>query len=96
MNYDELERLKKTREYEAASQMEDAVNSFSWDEKKFAQAFSTWHRTLQQTFFRTVVEVIKTAASDNYGFDPRNMATHELARRIVESGALDESYLPMV
>ena len=96
MNYFELEELKQTREYRAAEEMESALNSMGWNPGRFAQAFTTWHRTLQQEFFRTVVAIIRVAASDEYGHDLRNQGSHEIARRIVESGILDDVYLPFI
>ncbi len=96
MDYIELEQLKQTREYQAAEAMESALNSMSWDPKKFAKSFTTWHRTLQQEFFRTIVATIRVAASDEYGHDLRNQGSHETAKRIVESGALDNIYLPFI
>lgn len=96
MDYLELEELKQSHEYKAAEAMESALNSMSWNPKKFAQSFTTWHRTLQQEFFRTIVATIKIAASQNYGVDLRNKGTHETAKKIVESGALDDAYLPFI
>ena len=96
MNYLEFEELKQSREYKAAENMESALNLMGWKPKKFAESFTTWHRTLQQAFFRTIVAIIKIAASEEYGFDQRNQGTHEAAKRIVESGVLDEIYLPFI
>lgn len=45
---------------------------------------------------RTIVAVIKNMGSDNYSVDTRNKATHELCRKIVNSGILDETTLPMI
>ena len=96
MNFKELEELKKTREYKAARDLEDSVNTFLWDPEKFAKAFTTMHKTLQQNVFRTIVAVIKEAASDEYNYDGRNEAAHELAKKIVETGVLDYPYLPTI
>lgn len=96
MTYQEIERLKESREYKAAEALESALNSMSWNPNKFAQSFTTWHRTLQQEFFRTIVAVIVITASDEYGFDLRNEGSHEAAKRIIHSGALDEISLPFI
>ena len=32
----------------------------------------------------------------NYGTDLRNQASHELCKRIVDSGVLDEAHLPFI
>lgn len=34
--------------------------------------------------------------SENYGTDLRNRASHELCKRIVESGLLDDAHLPFI
>lgn len=96
MDYQELEQLKQSREYKAAEAMETALNSMSWNPEKFAKSFTIWHRTLQQEFFRTIVATIQVAASEDYGFDLRNKGTHEIAKKIVDSGALDNYYLPFI
>jgi len=45
---------------------------------------------------RTFVAMIHVMASDNYGFDDRNRGSHEAAKKMVESGILDEIYLPFI
>ena len=96
MNYQELEQLKETREYKAAEALADAVNSMGWNPKKFAMGMTVQHRTLQQEVMRTFVAMIHVMASDNYGYDLRNKGSHEAARKMVESGILDEIYLPFI
>lgn len=96
MDFQEMEILQESREFKAAEQLENAVNTFSWNPKKFAESIPFCHRTLQQTIFRTIVAVIQKMADDNYGVDDRNRAAHETAKRIVESGALDNAYLPFI
>lgn len=85
-----------TREYKAAQVLENALNDYSWSPQKFAECIGTFHKTLQQTFMRTIVAVIKSMGSDNYSVDSRNKASHELCRKIVNSGILEESTLPMI
>lgn len=96
MDYIELEKLKQSREYQAAEALTDALNSMSWDPKKFAQSVAVQHRTLQQELMRTFVATIHVMASDDYGFDDRNRGSHEAAKKMVESGILDEIYLPFI
>lgn len=96
MNFQEMELLQESREFKAAKELENAVNSFSWNPKKFAESVSCCHRTLQQSIFRTIIEVIKKMASDNYGTDDRNRAAHDTAKLIMQSGALDNAYLPFI
>ena len=88
--------LQTTREYVAAKELEHSLNSFGWRPEVFAQAVKTFHRTLQQEVMRTFVAMIHVMASDNYGFDDRNRGSHEAAKKMVESGILDEIYLPFI
>lgn len=88
--------LTNTREYKAAMALEDALNSMSWDEKKFAQSVRFMHRTLQQNLFRTVIAVIREMGSDDFLTDDRNQAAHDTAKKILESGVLDVIYLPHI
>jgi hypothetical protein len=92
----ELETLKQTREYKAAEELADAVNSMGWKPEKFAKGMTLQHRTLQQEVMRTFVAMIHVMASDNYGFDDRNRGSHEAAKKMVESGILDKIYLPFI
>ena len=50
---------KESREYKAAKALEDSINDMSWNPKEFAEATLTFHRTLQQTLFRTLVAVLR-------------------------------------
>mgnify|MGYP006947704005 FL=1 len=88
--------IYNTREYEAAQGLEKALNDYSWSPQKFADCIRTFHKTLQQTLRRTIVAVIKNMGSDNYSVDSRNKASHELCRKIVNSGILDETTLPLI
>lgn len=88
--------IYNTREYKAAKELGKALNDYSWSPQKFADCIGTFHRTLQQTLMRTIVAVIKDMGSDNYSVDSRNKASHELCRKIVNSGILDETTLPLI
>ena len=92
----ETYQIEGTREFDAARNLENALNSYSWNPKRFAACVPTMHRTLQQTFFRTIVEVIRKMASDDFSTDARNRESHEIAKKIIESGALDDCYLPFI
>ena len=74
--------LQQSREYQAAKDLENALNNMSWRPEVFARSVRTYHRT-------------EMAASD-YGTDLRNQASHDTAKAIVESGVLDDAYLPFV
>lgn len=82
------------REYQAAKAMEDAVNDFCWNPKKFALACTTFHRTLQQTWFRTIVEVLKVYADENRSTDPRNEASKAGAQKLMK--VLEEIHCPFI
>lgn len=90
------QELQQSREFQAARNLEDALNTMSWKPEIFAKSVRTFHRTLQQELFRTIVAVIKEMAKDNYGVDLRNQASHDTAKAIVGTGILDEAYLPFI
>ena len=90
------QELQQSREFQAARNLEDALNTMSWNPDVFAKSVRTFHRTLQQELFRTIVVVIKEMAKDDYGVDLRNQASHDTAKAIVETGVLDEAYLPFI
>ena len=88
--------LQNSREYKAAQELERALNDMSWNPKRFAESVRHYLRRLQQEFMKTIVEIIKTVGVDNYGIDLRNQASHKLCKRIIDSGALDDTYLPFI
>jgi hypothetical protein len=98
MTMDIMERyeLENSREFKAAKELEHALNDYGWNEKRFASAVTTFHRTLQQALFRSIVEVIRIMGSEDYGYDLRNKASHEICKRIVESGVLEEDMIPFI
>jgi len=79
--------IEGSREYKAAQELERALNDYSWN---------CYHRTLQQELIKTIVEIIRMVGSKDYGTDLRNQASHELCKRIVDSGVLDEAHLPFI
>ena len=88
--------LQESREYKAAKELERALNDMSWNPQKFAESTRYYHRTLQQELMKTIVEIIRMVGNKNYGTDLRNQASHELCKRIVDSGVLDEAHLPFI
>ena len=90
------QELQQSREFQAAKTLEDALNTMSWNPEVFAKSVRTFHRTLQQELFRTIVAVIREMAASDYGVDLRNQGSHDTARAIIDSGVLDDSYLPFV
>ena len=88
----ERHELENSREFKAAKELEHALNDYVWNGKRFAIAVTTFHRTLQQTLFR----VIKMIGSKDYGYDLRNEASHEICKKIVESGVLEDETIPFI
>lgn len=88
--------IHNTREYKAAKDLERALNDYGWNPERFAESSRYFHRTLQQNLVRTIVAIIRMMGSDGYRTDLRNKAAHELCKRIVESGVLDDTHLPFI
>ena len=88
--------IEGSREYKAAQELERALNDYSWNPQRFAESTRCFHRTLQQELMKTIVEIIRMVGSKDYGTDLRNQASHELCKRIVDSGVLDEVHLPFI
>ena len=85
---------KESREYQAAKALEDSINDMSWNPKEFADATLTFHRTLQQTLFRTLVAVLREYADPNRSVDPRNEASKDGSRKLLE--VIDTLYIPFI
>ena len=80
----ERHELENSREFKAAKELEHALN------------VTTFHRTLQQTLFSSMDEVIKIMGSEGYRYDLRNKASHEICKKIVESGVLEDETIPFI
>ena len=91
-----MENLTESREHKAAIELGNSMNDYSWNPDRFAESVRFLHRTTQQTLFRTIIATIRYMASDSYGYDQRNEASHEIAKKIIESGALEETYIPFI
>ncbi len=85
---------KESREYKAAKALEDSINDMSWNPKEFAEATLTFHRTLQQTLFRTLVAVLREYADPNRSVDPRNEASKDGSRKLLE--VIGTLYIPFI
>lgn len=86
--------LENSREFKAAQELERALNDYGWNEKRFALATTTFHRTLQQTLFRTIVEILKMYADPQRRTDLRNKASIEGAKKLME--VLEELHVPFI
>ena len=63
----------------------EMANSFSFNPKKVAEEIArTEHRTIQQSITRFCIEWLKVCASDDYGYDGRNEASHEVAKQLLD------------
>ena len=89
------DNLEDSREFRAARALEDAINSFSFNPDRFAEAIPYMHRTLQQNFFRLVRScVCKMANAESWRIDPRNEASHKMCKAIAEP--MSEYSLPYI
>ncbi len=85
---------KNGREYQAAMALEKALNDYGWNEKQFALACTLYHRTLQQTLFRTIVEILKVYSDPDRRTDLRNEASKEGAAKLM--AVLSEMSIPFI
>ena len=74
---------------ENVQKVSDMLNSFSFNPEEFCKEFSKEHRTIQQNLTRLCVHWLCTCASDDYRFDARNEASHEIAKALIESQDAD-------
>lgn len=72
------------RERKLASDITDALNTFSFNGAEFCTAMSREHRYLQGEFFELVCKFIRYAGSDHYGYDGRNEFVHRISKEICE------------
>ena len=59
-----MENIRESKEYKLAKDWEMAVNSFSFNPKRFAAAIPDMHPTLQQSLYRLVKECIVVMADE--------------------------------
>ena len=88
--------IQDSKEYRLAKEWEMAVNSYSFDPRKFAAAIPDMHPTLQQSLYRLIRECIKVMADDSRRYDDRNRASHEEAKCIMEYLNEHGKYIPLL
>ena len=89
------DRLKESREYKAAINLEDALNDMCFDYEMFVESIRFMHPTLQQKLFRLIKETILYMADENKRYiDARNRASHEGARKLEE--IVKDLYIPCI
>lgn len=74
---------------EQASKVAEMLNSYSFNCEEFCKEMTKEHRTLQQSFTRLCIHWLCTCASDDYRYDGRNEASHEIAKALIESQDAD-------
>ena len=67
-----------------AEAMADFVNGGRDKQKDFIEGFCRQHRTLQQSAFKMMLELMEHIASDEYRTDGRNEDSQKIARNLVE------------
>lgn len=87
--------IQESKEYRLAKEWEMAVNSYSFDPRKFAAAIPDMHPTNQQSLYRLVRECIKVMADDSRRYDDRNRASHEEAKCIMKYLNEHGKYIPL-
>lgn len=85
---------ENSKEFKVAKELENALNDYGWNPKQFALVTMTFHRTLQQSLFRTIVEVLKIYASPERRTDLRNEASKKGAQKLME--VLAEMHVPFI
>lgn len=70
-------------------QVSGMLNNFSFNPEKFCEEMTKEHRTLQQSFTRLCIHWLCTCADENYRYDERNEASHEIAKALISSQDAD-------
>ena len=87
---------------ELVNEITDFVNSFFPETDSFIACMASEHRTLQQSFTRLCLRWLEHCAGIDYRYDDRNRASHETAKKLIESfrektGNIDPSdFLPII
>lgn len=88
-------RPEQSREYKAAKELEYAMNDFGFKPERFAEALPYFHKTLEQTFFRTVkASILAMTERKPSMIDDRNRASYEMCRMLAPM--LDDVRLPFI
>ena len=74
---------QETEVKELANEVTNYLNSFTQKNADFNKAMSSEHRTLQQKFTKLCLSWLEHCASDEYYFDGRNEASHEVSKEMV-------------
>ncbi len=70
-------------------------NDLGFKSERFAQALPYFHKTLEQTFFRTVkASITAMAGRDSRCIDDRNRASYEMCQML--ASMLEDTRLPFI
>lgn len=72
-----------------AEQVADMLNNMTFNNEDFCKEMTNQHRTLQQNFTRLCIHWLCTCASDDYRYDGRNEASHNIAKALMTSQDAD-------
>ena len=89
MDYNEFKENRKKEILDFMDKFGDAVNVMGRDKGEFREGFARQHRTLQQSIFGVILDLILFASSDEYQTDGRNEYTKKMAKMLV-SGYAEE------
>jgi hypothetical protein len=88
--------IKHTEESSLAKEMENALNNYNFDICAFAASIPTMHPTIQQNFYRLLIECLKVMADNTRHYDDRNIASHEAAAGIISYLEENGQYIPHI
>ena len=71
------------------------LNNFGFNNDAFCELMTREHRTLQQSFTRLCIAWLATCASDDYRYDGRNEASHEVAKMLLD-GKDNDIHIPFI
>ena len=74
---DKYLNIEDTKEYQLAKTIENGMNSFSFDPQGFTASVTTFPPTLQQTFYKSILDCIKVMEDDRRNYDDRHRASPE-------------------
>ncbi len=88
-NFEEQERkaCKNEKEFKDADEVMSALGlyvNYRKSSQAFADAFKREHRTLQQSAFKLILELIEEMATENYHTDGRNEDSKKMAQTLLE------------
>lgn len=83
----ENERLKAAHELQQGKELMNVLGdyvNYRKSTKGFIEAFKREHRTLQQSAFRMMLELMEEMASENYHVDGRNQSSKDIAQTLLK------------